>query len=204
MIDASVWAAFITAVAAIISAIYAAIITSRNSKHLARLQSELDRQKEMTLEYIRASINLEVEDRKQTFAAFIDFIRLVQLLREQLSHIVKHPDAYKHNSENRKLAKLLEDIKDCYAGSQALFDDHGKYSDRSFIHSLKNNCGEAEDLVQKYLKNPGPTNLQNIKELLASVTKKQAELRIRARSCSAQLVEGLKAHIEKGDLGDAT
>jgi len=205
MIDpstATICAALIAALSAIATAVYAGVRTSTNSKHLAQLQSELTRQKEMTLEYMRAYLNLEIEDRNQTLAGFKDIIRLVQLLREQVRRVVRYADAYEPDAAGRDLASLSKAIADCYAERQMFFDDQGAKSDRSIAHWLKNECGAVADLMQKYLADPQSTPFHEIEELLASITARQAELRNRAHSCATHLLDQMKAHIEQGGPKD--
>lgn len=200
MIDpptATIYAALIAAVSAIATAVYAGVRTSRNSKHLTQLQNELAKQKEMTLEYMRAYLNLEIEDRNQTLAAFKEMIRLVQQLREQLRRVLKYADAYEPDAAGRDLAGLSKAIADCYAENQVLFDDQGAKSDRSIAHSLKNDCGAAVDLMQKYLVDPQRSHFQEIEELLVLITAKQTELRNRTYSCANRFLEDIKTHIER-------
>jgi hypothetical protein len=202
MIDpstATICAALIAAVSAIATAVYAGIRTSKTSKQLAQLQNELSKQKEMALEYMRAYLNLEIEDRNQELAAFKEMIRLVQLLRDQLRRHLEYSEAERPGAAGRDLASLSKEIADCYAENQVLFDDQGANSDRLLVHSLKDECQKVQDLMRKYLKDPQSTLRSSIEKLLASITAKQRELRNRAQMCTTRLLDDMKKRIEQGD-----
>lgn len=199
MIDpsiATVLAAVIAAIAAGATAVYVGIASRTSSRQLTELQADLARHKEVTLEYVKAYINLEIEDRNQTLAAFKDLIRLVQLLREKMARVLKYPTAYAPDIAGSELVGLAKAVADCYAENQIIFEAFGHEADRWVVHSLKNDCGKIASLTHDYLAGQNQVQFNQLSELLADITAKQEELRMRARVRASEMLDSIKSRID--------
>lgn len=194
--DATLITAVIGATTAITTGVIAAVTAHRNSKQLAKLQSELARQRDLSLEYMRSYLNLEIEDRNRSLAAYKEIIRLTQLLRELLKRILEYPDAFAPKPTARDLTSRSRAIAECYAENQLLFRDEGDDSDRLIAHALKNESIRAAASAEKYLSQGGQEQRDEALRLLAAITSKQEQLRHRARVCAAAILEDIRLHID--------
>ncbi|HLX11043.1 MAG TPA: hypothetical protein VKY89_24565 [Thermoanaerobaculia bacterium] len=211
---ATLGAALIAALAGLGTAVYAGVTTRKSSRRLAELQAEstrrlaelqaqLAQQKDATLEYLRTYLNLEVENRNQTLAAFRELIRLTQLIREKLRRILAYPDAYAPNVAAEEVAAMATSVAECYAGSQINFEDAGSGSDRSVAHALKNDCSKAAELVERFLSQPGNAERDALAAQLAAITAKQDDLRRRARVRVTAIVDDMRRRFDGEGHPDA-
>ena len=195
MIDAPIATALIALVSALASAVYAGWISSRNSLKLAQIQVELSKQKDLTVEYMRIYINLEIEDRSQALEAHKEYIRHVQLMREQLKRILACPEAYQPEIVERELENLSKTIAESYANHLICLDNHSADNNRT-AHALKNDCGKAAKLVRVGLLSDTPNNLPEVEALFDSITEKQELLRQDANQCASYLLDEIRSRIE--------
>lgn len=194
--DATLLTGVIGAVTAIGTGVFAAIAAHRNSRQLAKLQGELAKQKDLSLEYMRSYLNLEIEDRNRALAAYKEIIRLTQLLREVLKRLLEYPGAFAPKPTVKDLTSRSRAVAECYAENQLSFRDSGDDSDRLIAHALKNECLRAAAIAEKYLSQGGQEQRDEALRLLAAITDKQGQLRQRARSCAAVILEDMRQHIE--------
>lgn len=194
-IDAStgpVIAALIAAVFGIFTAIYAGIASARNSRQLAALQAELDRHKQVTVEYLKAYLTLEIDERNRALEAFKEIIRSVQLLRDKTRHVLDFPHAYSPDILNTEIAELCRNISEAYASNQLFLPEE---TDRTLAHTLKNECFSAAGLLPQYVRHPEQVLKTELRELQRLITDGQLALRNRARQSVELVIAEAKAHV---------
>ena len=197
---ASIIVAVIGAISAVSTSIYASIKTTKNSKQLTELETELTKQKELTLEYMKAYIVLENEERQRALAAFKELIRLVQLFREQMKRVLEHPDSFSTSLLSKEMSELAQNISDTYASNQMFFGDD---RDVELVHRLKNRCVSAVTLLDRFLRTRDDKDVEQLRQIEAAIGYEQMHLRVRAREFATRLIDEMKAQIiQKRDLTD--
>jgi len=189
---APVVVALIAALCSIGTVVYAAITGARNSRRLAALQAELDRHKEITLEYLKAYVTLEIEGRNRTLEAFKEIIRSVQLLRDKIKRVLEFPHSYSPTILATEMKEISDSISEAYASNQVFL---GADSDRALAHALKNECLSAADILHRYVRFPEQPLLNKLGELQRSIMARQMDLRNRARQFAELLITEAKTHV---------
>jgi hypothetical protein len=186
--------ASVAAVSGILTSVWAAISSARNSRKLVALEAALARQKEMTLEYMKVYLTLELEEHNRALEAFKQLIRSVQLLRDKIRRVLEYPDSFSPEVLSKEVAQLSEDISDAYASNQVFLD-----AESSMVaHALKNDCVKAADVLHRYVRQRQGSLLRKIQDLQESITSRQMDLRTRARLCADSLISEARAQIDKG------
>lgn len=178
------------------AAIFATIRASRTASQVARLEAELDRHKQVSLEYLRTYLTLEVEGRNRASAAFRDFIQQIQLTRDTAKRVLAYPRSFATAVLGDEMHAMRKALVDSYALNQTYFADDGPVSDRALAHSLKNECLVLAERLPGALDEHSSDNRQEIARMLESVTAKQAEFRSRAAAHADRLVDELKQKLE--------
>ena len=75
-LEDKVFIALITAVAGIITSILASLLSLRTSKSISKLKISLEKQKDMTIEYLKAYIKIELEESSRTLNAFKNYLKI--------------------------------------------------------------------------------------------------------------------------------
>jgi hypothetical protein len=195
--EATIIAALVTSLAGVFTAVYASLKTIRNAHQLAKLQSDLVKHKDITLEYMKVYLTLELEGRNQTLNAFKEVIKSVQVLRDNVRRVLKYPDSFSEKVLAGEMHNISSDISNAYATNQIFFKDEGLNSDRGLAHSLKNECCTLAEMLPKYVRKKQPELLREITQLQESISAKQIELRKRAYECASFLADDIRNHIDE-------
>ena len=180
---ASLISALIASISGMMVSVYAGVTSARNSRKLSALQANLDKHKQVTLEYLKAYLTLELDERNRSLDGFKQIIRSVQLLRDKMKRIIEHPQSYAPEVLEQELNVISSCISEAYASNQIFFSDD---ADRTLAHSLKNKCLDAGAVLPQFVRHRDQLK-GKIDALQKEIAEDQQTLRMRARR-SAELV----------------
>ena len=184
--------ALVAAVSGMMVSIYAGIVGTRNSKKVAALQSELDKHKQISLEYLRTYMTLEIDERNRSLEGFKQLIRSVQILRDKMKRVVEFPHSFSPDILEKELEEICSSISEAYASNQIFFPDD---CDRTLAHSLKNKCISAAEVLPQFLR--GRDLAAKLDRLQKEIADDQQSLRMRARHSAELMIAEAKGVIAK-------
>lgn len=205
--DGRLIAALIAATGALLVSLIHALAGRRNSELIeqlrgelddqrARLQSRLERDRQLTAEYLRHYLDFVVQGGESRLEAFRDLLVHVQAIRDRLRSVSKGMMVYDHQLLGEELQAMATKITESYATHQL----HLEERDRLLAHSLKNSC---VDLVPKVLSgiselegHDQPDVPEIVQEDLATIASLQSRFRKRATDTARIVAESLRKKVE--------
>jgi hypothetical protein len=193
-------AALITALVAALSALTVAVLQSfaqwRTSRSLQDLKAKLDQQNTKHAEYLKAYLNLTLEDREQRVSSLKALLANTQLLRDQIRRFLSASKAYGNTELGADIKNTADQFVKIYSESQL----HLREEDRRLGHAIKGTCAilssDFSSLFSQSESSVSPVEvLEFLRECEANLAKLQTKLRRIAIDARNELVDSLSEEL---------
>jgi hypothetical protein len=181
----AVISSLIAAAAGFVTAVYAGVQASKNSRQIAGMNAELARSKDASLEYLRVYLQMQVDTRGKVLDALRDMLADAQRFRETSRILSSHPNLLTEPRWRVDLEALRDRIIESYANNQMALPE----GVREAAHELKSQIVHLiDDIIA--------ASDQNRRKLLSwvepAVRDAQYHLREQASAVISQFVRALQ------------
>lgn len=192
-------AACVSALSAIIVAVYQTRASRRHAQEIESLRAALGQESARSHEVFKRYLEQVVEGGEEEVQSFKRLLSAVQVLRDRVAQVVAHPERVPPRFLGEELHQLSNAVVHQLSEAQV----HLKPEDYHLSHQLKNDCIRLVESLTAWYEAQSATVaaavMTNLREALESAQhntrERQAALRLRATTAIAALTKDLERRV---------